>query len=48
MTSAGIFRIDGESIVLAAPQPGTPRPRKFNAKDGRVVELRRPERPTSE
>jgi uncharacterized protein (TIGR03067 family) len=41
MTSQGIFRLDGESIVLAAPTPGSSRPDAFNPNDGRMVELKR-------
>jgi len=29
MTSEGIFYWDEDSIVIAAPEPGTPRPRSF-------------------
>jgi uncharacterized protein (TIGR03067 family) len=43
MTSQGIFRLDGESIVVAAPTPGSSRPRAFNPNDGRMVELKRVE-----
>jgi len=41
MTSQGIFRLDGESIILAAPQPGSSRPKVFNPSDGRMVEPKR-------
>ena len=41
MTSRGIFRLDGESIVLAAPTPGSSRPETLNPNDGRMVELKR-------
>jgi uncharacterized protein (TIGR03067 family) len=41
MTSKAIFRVNGESIVLAAPQPGQARPKRFNKNDGRMVELKR-------
>jgi len=43
MTSQGVYRLDGESIVIAAPQPGTSRPAAFNPRDGRMVELKRVE-----
>jgi uncharacterized protein (TIGR03067 family) len=43
MTSQGIFRLDGESIILAAPRPGSTRPEAFNPNDGRIVELKRVE-----
>ena len=41
MTSQGIFRLNGKSIVLAAPTPGSSRPDAFNPNDGRMVELKR-------
>lgn len=41
MASQAIFRKEGETIVLAAPPPGSPRPKVFNPDDGRMVELRR-------
>ena len=39
--SRGIFRETGETIQLAAPQPGNSRPTKFSKSDGSTVELRR-------
>jgi uncharacterized protein (TIGR03067 family) len=41
MTSKSIFRVTDETIVLATPQPGHPRPTAFSNKDGRMVELKR-------
>jgi uncharacterized protein (TIGR03067 family) len=41
MASKGIFRLNDDSITLAAPQPGLPRPTRFNKNDGKMVELRR-------
>lgn len=43
--SRSIFRIEGERIRLAAPQPGVARPTRFSETDGRTVELRRVESP---
>ena len=40
-TSEGIFRWDGEVIELRAPQPGDPRPTKFDAKSGETMRLAR-------
>lgn len=41
-TSRGIYYEDGESIVLAAPPPGTPRAASFEQED-QMLRLRRPE-----
>jgi hypothetical protein len=41
MTSEAIFHDAGDSILLAAPRPGSPRPDRFSRTDGRTVELRK-------
>ncbi len=43
MTSEGIFYWDEDSIVIAAPQPGTLRPRSFFRSSGQMMELVRRE-----
>jgi len=40
MASHGIFHWDGDSIVVAAPRPGTPRPRQFVETNGEMMRLR--------
>lgn len=40
MASEGIFYLDGESIVVAAPRPGSPRPRQFVETSGEMMRLR--------
>ena len=36
-----IYRWEGDSIILAAPRPGSPRPSSFNERSGDVVRLER-------
>jgi uncharacterized protein (TIGR03067 family) len=40
-TSTGIFRWDGDSIEIRAPQPGDPRPTEFDAESGETMRLLR-------
>ncbi len=40
-TSKGIYRWDGDSNILSAPRPGSPRPAVFNLSSGEVVRLER-------
>ena len=37
--SEGIFRWDGESLVVAAPRPGAPRPSWFVETSGQMMRL---------
>ena len=39
MTSEGIYRWDGESLILAAPRPGAPRPTWFVENSGSMMRL---------
>jgi uncharacterized protein (TIGR03067 family) len=39
MASEGIYRWDGESLILAAPQPGAPRPTWFVETSGSMMRL---------
>jgi len=48
MTSKAIFRETADSILVAAPQPGRPRPAKLDANDGQTVELKRVSTPGPE
>ncbi len=38
-TSQGIFRWDGDVIEIRAPEPGKPRPTKFDEKSGETMRL---------
>ncbi len=40
-TSKAIYRWEGDSIILAAPRPGAPRPSSFDERSGDVVRLER-------
>lgn len=41
MTSDGIYYWEGETLVIAAPRPGSPRPARFNEMSGEMMRLRR-------
>jgi uncharacterized protein (TIGR03067 family) len=41
MTSQGIYYWDDGSLVIAAPTPGKPRPRRFNENNGEMMRLRK-------
>jgi uncharacterized protein (TIGR03067 family) len=41
MTSNGIYYWDDDSLVIAAPQPGSQRPKKFVERSGQMMRLRK-------
>jgi uncharacterized protein (TIGR03067 family) len=40
-TSTGIYYWEDDSLIIAAPQPGSPRPGRFNTRNGQMMELKK-------